>query len=77
MKIFLHVLYAVTCLVVLATIGLVLTKHLVVTSERRMINVVDDKDHNKVLFQMPTETIDYEVNLVKQEIVCEMKQYMD
>jgi Tfp pilus assembly protein PilX len=65
MKALFHVFYSLTCLLVLTTIGLVVTKHLVVTAQRRMINVVDDNDHNKVLFQMPTETIDYVVNFTK------------
>lgn len=63
MRSLLHVLYSLTCLLVITIIGLVLTKHLVVTAERRMVNVVNDK--GVVIFQMPTETIDYEVNFTK------------
>jgi len=65
MRILLNVFYSLTCLLVISVVGLVLTKHLVITAEQRMINVVDDNDHNKVLFQMPTNVTDYVVNFVK------------
>jgi hypothetical protein len=63
MKTLLHVLYSLTCLLVVTTIGLVLTKHLVVISTRRMVSVVNDG--GDVLFQEPTNVVDYAVNFVR------------
>jgi hypothetical protein len=63
MKTFVHVLYSFTCLLAVTIIGLVLTKHLVVTSTRRMASVVNDG--GDVLFQAPTNVVDYAVNFVR------------
>lgn len=63
MKIFLHTLYSIASLSLIAVIVLALSGHVIVTSEPRMVNVVDD--HRNTLFQMATGIVDYRLNLVK------------
>lgn len=65
MKKLLGLLVAVFCLLSISVIGLTLTGHLVVGMQQQMVNVVDDKDSSKVLFQMPTNQYYYRVIFVK------------